>query len=120
METQSQRLKRFERIMNRIMFNNLSTGENIPSEVKQCMLDWGEFIATETSNLMERVMRPKSPKKVKMSLEGLNMSGRVLIQEFKGNARDQGWSKEEIEEVIADLPIGSYDNLVSSIKERIY
>lgn len=57
--------------------------------------------------------------KVKMSLIGANGNGFALIGLFQRNAREQGWNKEEIENVVAKATDGDYDHLLRVLMENI-
>lgn len=57
-------------------------------------------------------------KKVKMNLVGLDGNAFSLMGSFSGNARRQGWSKEEINLVLEKCMSGDYDNLLSTLVEH--
>lgn len=59
------------------------------------------------------------PKKVKMSLVGLDGNAFSLLAVFSGRARRQGWSQEEIKAVIEKAKAGDYDNLLRTLMENI-
>ena len=51
-------------------------------------------------------------KKVKMNLVGLDGNSFSLMGHFQKNGRRQGWSKDEINEVLTKCMSGDYDNLI--------
>jgi hypothetical protein len=53
-----------------------------------------------------------SDKKVKLNLVGLDGNAFVLLGSFQAAARRQGWTKEEIKEVLDDAMSGDYDHLL--------
>ncbi len=58
-------------------------------------------------------------KKVKMTLQGLDGNAFVLMGAFSKNARRQGWTKEEVDAVIAQCTSGDYDNLLQVLLSNI-
>ena len=54
-------------------------------------------------------------KRVKMTLVGLDGNAFVLMGTFSANAKKQGWSKAEINEVLEECRSGDYDNLLSTL-----
>jgi hypothetical protein len=57
--------------------------------------------------------------KVKMTLVGLDGNAFSLMGAFSKNAKEQGWTKEEISNVINRCTSGDYDNLISTLMENI-
>lgn len=53
-------------------------------------------------------------KKVKMELVGIDGNAFSIIGAFTKEARRQGWSKEEIDEVLEEAKSGDYDNLLQT------
>ncbi len=51
-------------------------------------------------------------KKVKMNLVGLDGNSFSLMGHFQQNGRRQGWSKDEINQVLTKCMSGDYDNLI--------
>lgn len=56
-------------------------------------------------------------KKVKMELVGLDGNAFSIMGAFQNNAKRQGWTKEEIEEVLTKARSGDYDNLLRVMME---
>lgn len=57
-------------------------------------------------------------KKVKLNLVGLGSNAFSLMGAFTHAARRQGWSKEEIDAVMADCQSGDYDHLLGVLMEN--
>jgi hypothetical protein len=57
-------------------------------------------------------------KKVKMQLVGIDGNAFSVMGNFQQNARRQGWSNEEINEVIDKAMSGDYDNLLATIMDH--
>jgi len=57
-------------------------------------------------------------KKVKLRLMGLNGNAYSLMGAFSEAAREQGWSKEEIQKVIDKCMSGDYDNLLCTLMDN--
>ena len=57
-------------------------------------------------------------KKIKLSLLGLNGNAFVLMGAFKGQAKKEGWTKEEIDEVMDDCRSGDYEHLLQVLTKR--
>ena len=53
-----------------------------------------------------------SHKLVKLNLVGLDGNAFSLMGAFRQAARRQGWTKEEIDKVMADCQSGDYDHLL--------
>ena len=51
-------------------------------------------------------------KTVNLELVGLNGNAYCLLGAFQGQARREGWTKEEINTVISEAQSGDYDNLL--------
>jgi hypothetical protein len=56
-------------------------------------------------------------KKVKMNLVGLDGNAFSLMGAFSRTARQQGWTKEEIDAVLKICMSGDYENLISTLVE---
>lgn len=57
-------------------------------------------------------------KKVKLNLGGLDGNAYALMGAFQRQARQEGWTKEEIDEVITDCKSGNYDHLLGVLIEH--
>jgi hypothetical protein len=57
-------------------------------------------------------------KKVKLKLVGLDGNAFSVMGAFKRQARSEGWTKEEINEVLDKAMAGDYSNLISTIAEH--
>lgn len=57
--------------------------------------------------------------KVKMTLSGANGNAFALIGIFSRNAREQGWTREEINEVTEEAMKSDYDHLLRTLMENI-
>ena len=57
--------------------------------------------------------------KVKMTLIGVDGNAFALIGAFAKEAKRQGWSKEQVEEVTKKAMKGSYDELLCTLMENI-
>lgn len=51
-------------------------------------------------------------KKVRLNLVGLDGNAFALMGAWQRQARKEGWSKEEIDEVLNDARSGDYNNLL--------
>lgn len=58
------------------------------------------------------------PKKVKLQLVGLNGNAFSVMGAFKNAARKQGWSPEEVKEVLDKAMASDYDHLLATIMKR--
>lgn len=56
-------------------------------------------------------------KKVKLNLVGLNGNAYVLMGVFQSQARRQGWTPEEIKEVLDECKKSDYDHLLRTLIE---
>jgi len=54
-------------------------------------------------------------KKVKLTLVGLDGNAFSLMGTFKSQARKEGWTKEEIDEVIKECTSSDYDHLLQTL-----
>jgi hypothetical protein len=54
-------------------------------------------------------------KKVKLTLVGLDGNAFFLMGAFKSQARKEGWTKEEIDEVIKECTSSDYDHLLQTL-----
>lgn len=57
-------------------------------------------------------------KKIHLALLGENGNAFNLLGLFRGRAKEEGWTKKEIEEVIAEARSGDYDHLLSTLQSR--
>ena len=60
-------------------------------------------------------MENKLGKCVEMDLVGLDGNAFVLMGAFSRNAKKQGWTKDEIDQVINECKSGDYDHLLSTL-----
>ena len=51
-------------------------------------------------------------KKVSLELVGLDGNAWAIMGAFRGQAKDEGWSEDEIKEVLDEARSGDYDNLL--------
>ena len=58
-------------------------------------------------------------KKVKMTLEGLDGNAFSLMGAFSRKAKKQGWTEEEVKEVIKECMTGDYDHLLRTLLDNI-
>lgn len=56
-------------------------------------------------------------KRVKLQLVGLDGNAFNLLGQFKRAAKSQGWSKDEIQEVVDECTSGDYDHLLATLME---
>lgn len=56
-------------------------------------------------------------KKVNLRLVGLDGNAFALLGAFQNQARKEGWTKEEITEVIDEATSGDYNNLLCTLME---
>lgn len=54
-------------------------------------------------------------KKVKLKLVGLDGNAFVLLEAFTNQAQKEGWSEEEIDQVITEATSGDYDKLLRTL-----
>lgn len=59
------------------------------------------------------------PSKVKMTLLGVNGNSFAIMGLFQRKARQQGWTHVEIQKVLDECMLGSYDNLIQTILKNI-
>lgn len=57
-------------------------------------------------------------KKVQLSLDGFDGNAFSLMAEFQRAARRQGWSRDEIEEVLSECTSGDYDHLLITLMKN--
>jgi hypothetical protein len=57
----------------------------------------------------------KHTKKVNLSLDGVNGNAFAIMGVFRRQAKREGWSKEEIDQVLNEATSGDYENLVATI-----
>lgn len=56
-------------------------------------------------------------KKINLNLVGLNGNAFALLAAFSEKARKEGWSKDEINEVLSDATNGDYNHLVATLSD---
>ena len=59
-------------------------------------------------------------KKVKLKLVGLDGNAFSLLGAFVYAARKQGWTKDEIDPVLAEAKSGDYNNLLATLVKYTY
>lgn len=59
-------------------------------------------------------------KKVKLQLVGLDGNAYALMGAFQKQARREGWTKEEIEEVLTECKSSDYDHLLVTLMEHTH
>jgi len=59
----------------------------------------------------------KTSKKVELELVGLDGNAYSLMGAFQRQARREGWSKDEIDEVLAECQSGDYNHLLCTLGE---
>lgn len=57
-------------------------------------------------------------KKVNLKMVGLDGNAFAIMGAFQRQARREGWTKEEINEVLDRVRSGDYSNLISTIAEH--
>jgi len=57
-------------------------------------------------------------KKVKLQLEGLDGNAFSLMGAFQRQARKEGWTPEEIKEVLDECKKGDYNHLLQTLVEH--
>ena len=57
--------------------------------------------------------------KVKLNLVGVNGNAFAIMGAFKGAAKEQGWSKERIREVLDEAISSDYDHLLHIILKNV-
>ncbi len=57
-------------------------------------------------------------KKVKLNLVGLDGNAFSLMGAFSKQAKKEGWTKQEINEVIEEAMSGDYNNLLRTLDEH--
>lgn len=57
-------------------------------------------------------------KKVNLEMVGLDGNAYAIMGAFQRQARKEGWSKEEINEVLDKARSGDYSNLIATIAEH--
>jgi predicted AlkP superfamily phosphohydrolase/phosphomutase len=57
-------------------------------------------------------------KKIKMKLVGLDGNAFSLMGTFRKKAREQGWNKDEIDNVIQECMSGDYNHLLATLMEH--
>ena len=63
-------------------------------------------------------MENKIGKKIKLELVGLNGNAFSLMGAFTKQARKEGWTPEEIKEVMDECQKGAYDHLLRTLMEH--
>jgi len=73
----------------------------------------------EGKDLLKKAIKidktPVLPKKVKGCLVGIDGNAYCLMGYFQQQARRQGWSKDEIDQVITEAKSLNYDHLVTTL-----
>jgi hypothetical protein len=64
-------------------------------------------------------MSEEPRKKVRMTLVGLDGNAYFLMGSFSKEARRQGWTKEQIDNVLTDCRSSDYDHLLCVLMENI-
>lgn len=59
----------------------------------------------------------KPPKKVRLTLVGLDGNAFALMGAFQNQARREGWTKEEISAVLNECKSGDYDHLLCTLMD---
>lgn len=59
------------------------------------------------------------PKYIKMSLDNIDGNAFAIMAAFKREAKEQGWSSEDIEKVLTRAKSGNYSNLIITITAHI-
>ncbi len=78
-----------------------------------------EFCEKELAELEISVKLTKmEDKKITLSLEGLDGNAFYLMGAFQKQARREGWSQEEINEVLTECKSGDYDHLLCTLMEH--
>jgi len=54
-------------------------------------------------------------KRVNLSLVGLNGNAFNLMGQFRKQAQKEGWTKEEIDEVLNECMSGDYNHLIATL-----
>lgn len=57
-------------------------------------------------------------KKVKLNLVEIDGNAYAIMAAFQRQARREGWTTEEIDEVLNEAKSGDYDNLIYTIVSR--
>lgn len=57
-------------------------------------------------------------KKVKLNLVGIDGNAFSIMGAFSNQARKEGWTKEEINEVFTEAKSGDYNHLLSTISDH--
>jgi hypothetical protein len=57
----------------------------------------------------------KTAKKITLDLVGLNGNAFYLMGAFSRQAEKEGWTEEEIEEVMTECRSGDYDHLLQTL-----
>lgn len=58
------------------------------------------------------------PKKVQLTLVGLDGNAYALMGAFEAQARQEGWTREEIKLVLDKCMSGDYNNLLRTLMEH--
>lgn len=57
-------------------------------------------------------------KKVNLDLVGIDSNAFSILAAFRRQARREGWTKEEIDEVLTEAKKGDYSDLLNTISNR--
>lgn len=60
------------------------------------------------------------PKQAVGHLEGVNGNANVLVGRFKELARDDGWSREDVQKVADEARSKTYEGLLDVLNEHLY
>ena len=62
----------------------------------------------------------KTNKKVKLKLVGLDGNAFFLMGTFRKQAKKEGWSEKEIEQVLTECKSGDYNHLIVTLLNYTY
>jgi len=74
-----------------------------------------ESILVEITNQKEVTMAKVEPKKVQLSLVGLDGNAFNLLGMFQRQARKEGWLQAEINDILEEASSGDYDHLLQTL-----
>ena len=57
-------------------------------------------------------------KKIKLELVGIDANAFSLMGEFSRQAKNEGWTREQIKAVLDDAQSGDYENLIRVLSEH--
>ena len=67
---------------------------------------------------VSEAIKSKPKKKIKLRLVGLDGNAFALLGAFQKQARKEGWTQEEVSQVINKATAGDYNLLVSTLAEH--